>query len=54
MTLTTSILKFNELLALRQTVFIIEQQCFYQDIDNQDQNAIHIDNIPHIKMIKKP
>lgn len=41
---------FNELtnqelysiLALREEVFEIEQSCIYQDMDFQDQNAIHI------------
>ena len=30
------------LLRLRAAVFIVEQNCVYQDIDNQDQNAYHI------------
>jgi len=31
-----------ELLALRQSVFIIEQQCIYPDIDNKDMQAMHL------------
>ncbi len=31
-----------ELLKLRQDVFILEQQCFYSDLDNQDQHSIHL------------
>jgi ElaA protein len=30
------------ILALRQEVFVVEQKCFYQDIDNQDQQAVHL------------
>jgi ElaA protein len=31
-----------EVLALRQQVFILEQQCFYGDIDGCDQDAHHL------------
>lgn len=31
-----------ELLRLRSEVFVVEQNCVYQDIDNKDQKAIHI------------
>ena len=31
-----------EILRLRSEVFIVEQICIYQDIDNKDQNAIHV------------
>ena len=30
------------IISLRAAVFIVEQNCVYQDIDNQDQNAYHI------------
>ncbi|WP_298506883.1 GNAT family N-acetyltransferase [uncultured Maribacter sp.] len=30
------------ILQLRSEVFIVEQDCVYQDIDNKDQNALHI------------
>jgi len=30
------------ILRLRQEVFVIEQQCFYQDLDGKDQQATHI------------
>lgn len=30
------------ILKLRQEVFIVEQQCVYQDCDGQDQNAHHL------------
>ena len=31
-----------ELLHLRATVFIVEQQCVYQDLDNKDQQSLHV------------
>ena len=31
-----------EMLALRQNVFILEQQCFYNDFDGYDQAAHHL------------
>lgn len=34
--------KMYELLQLRNEVFIVEQNCVYQDIDNKDQKALHI------------
>ncbi len=42
--------KFNELtiteiysiLRLRAAVFVVEQDCVYQDVDNKDQKAIHV------------
>jgi len=30
------------ILKLRQEVFVVEQQCVYQDCDGQDQNALHL------------
>lgn len=30
-----------EILRLRSAVFVVEQACAYQDIDNKDQNAVH-------------
>ena len=50
MAIKTSILPFNELtpttlyalLALRSEVFVVEQQCPYQDIDFKDQQAQHV------------
>ena len=45
-----SVLKFEdftihqlyEVLRLRSEVFVVEQDCVYQDIDNKDQRAVHI------------
>jgi len=31
-----------ELLRLRAEVFIVEQQCVYQDLDNKDQQSLHL------------
>lgn len=50
MTITWQLLSFDELttaqlyaiLALRQQVFIVEQQCTYQDCDGRDKNAHHL------------
>src|SRR5690625_5230860 len=44
------ILKFNELsarllyriMAARQAVFVVEQQCVYQDLDGLDECAVHV------------
>ena len=48
-----------ELLRVRSEVFVVEQNCVYQDMD--DQKSIHLwltvadklDGIPHIKMTWK-
>jgi len=48
--ITISIKSFEELttkelyaiLQLRSEVFVVEQNCVYQDIDNKDQKALHI------------
>lgn len=50
MSLQFKIKPFNELstqelyetLRLRSEVFVVEQNCVYQDIDNKDQKAIHV------------
>jgi len=31
-----------EILRIRNTVFVIEQQCIYQDVDDKDKNAYHL------------
>ena len=31
-----------KILRLRSEVFVVEQQCIYQDIDNKDKKAVHI------------
>jgi len=48
--ITTKISAFNELsivelydlLQLRSEVFVVEQDCVYQDIDGKDQKALHV------------
>lgn len=35
-------IELYDLLALRSEVFVVEQNCIYQDIDNKDQKAIHV------------
>lgn len=48
--MTTSIKTFDELskkelyslLQLRAEVFVVEQDCVYQDIDDKDQKALHV------------
>ena len=34
--------KLYEALTLRSLVFVVEQNCVYQDLDSKDENAIHI------------
>ena len=54
-----SIKKFNELtteniysiLELRSEVFVVEQNCVYQDIDKKDQNAYHVIGIKDNQLI---
>ena len=31
-----------QILRLRSEIFVVEQDCVYQDIDNKDQKAIHL------------
>ena len=50
MEITFKIKRFNELstlelyslLQLRSEVFVLEQNCVYQDVDGKDDNAIHV------------
>ena len=37
-----STIQLYELLQLRSQVFVVEQDCVYQDIDGKDQKALHI------------
>ena len=34
--------QLEDIFRLRQRVFIIEQQCFYEDIDGEDDKAVHL------------
>lgn len=47
--LTTS--ELYELLQLRSEVFVVEQDCVYQDIDGKDQKALHVIGIKEGKII---
>lgn len=57
--LTFSIKKFDELtvhelydiLQLRSAVFVVEQQCIYQDIDRKDKKALHILGIKNNNLV---
>ena len=37
-----NIQELYQILRLRSEVFVVEQDCVYQDIDEKDQKAIHI------------
>ena len=37
-----SLLELYQTLQLRSEVFVVEQNCVYQDIDNKDQKAMHL------------
>lgn len=40
-----------EMLQLRSEVFVVEQDCVYQDIDGKDQNALHVLGYKNDKLI---
>ena len=40
-----------EVLQLRSEVFVVEQDCVYQDIDGKDQNALHVLGIKDNKIV---
>ncbi|WP_055447313.1 GNAT family N-acetyltransferase [Lacinutrix mariniflava] len=46
----TTIELYN-LLQLRSEVFVVEQECVYQDVDNKDQKALHILGIKNKKIV---
>ena len=65
--LETSVKTFNELtsqelydlLQLRSEVFVVEQDCVYQDVDGKDQKALHVlgyknDNLVAYTRVFKP
>ncbi|WP_428743474.1 GNAT family N-acetyltransferase [Tenacibaculum sp.] len=47
--LTTS--ELYELLQLRSEVFVVEQDCVYQDLDGKDQKALHVIGVKDGKII---
>ncbi|PQJ75512.1 GNAT family N-acetyltransferase [Polaribacter gangjinensis] len=46
-----SIFELYQILQLRSEVFVVEQDCVYQDIDFKDQKAIHILGFKNEKII---
>ncbi|WP_298893666.1 GNAT family N-acetyltransferase [uncultured Psychroserpens sp.] len=40
-----------DLLQLRSEVFVVEQDCVYQDIDGKDQNALHVIGFKNSKVV---
>ena len=40
-----------QLLELRSAVFVVEQDCVYQDVDGKDQKAIHVLGIKNEKLV---
>jgi ElaA protein len=37
-----SIVELYQILRLRSEIFVVEQNCVYQDLDNKDQKALHL------------
>ena len=46
-----STLQLYAILQLRSEVFVVEQDCVYQDIDDKDQNALHVIGIKNEKVV---
>jgi len=46
-----SLEELYQILQLRSEVFVVEQDCVYQDIDGKDQNALHVLGIKEGKVI---
>jgi len=46
-----SIDELYNILRLRAEVFVVEQDCVYQDIDNKDQKALHVIGLKNDKII---
>lgn len=40
-----------QILRLRSEVFVVEQDCVYQDLDNKDQKAIHVFGVKENKVV---
>lgn len=43
--------EMHDIYALRAQVFVVEQKCVYQDIDNKDSKAIHVYGVSKKKII---
>lgn len=46
-----STLELYDMLQLRHAVFVVEQNCVYQDLDGKDQKALHILGVKNDKII---
>lgn len=46
-----SIQELYDLLQLRSEVFVVEQDCVYQDLDGKDHKALHVLGIKHNKVV---
>ena len=46
-----SIYQLYEILQLRSEVFVVEQDCVYQDLDGKDQKSLHVFGIKNDKII---
>ena len=46
-----STIELYEILRLRAEVFVVEQDCVYQDVDGKDDNALHVIGVKNQKII---
>ncbi|WP_340203618.1 GNAT family N-acetyltransferase [Ascidiimonas sp. W6] len=46
-----SLLELYKLLELRSEVFVVEQDCVYQDLDGKDQKALHVIGVKNEQII---
>lgn len=48
---TLSVSELYDLLQLRSEIFVVEQNCVYQDVDGKDQKALHLIGEDNGKMV---
>jgi ElaA protein len=46
-----SLQELHDIYALRSEVFVVEQDCVYQDIDGKDLNSIHVLGVENKKLV---
>ena len=46
-----SLQELHDIYALRSKVFVVEQDCVYQDIDGKDLNSIHVLGVENKKLV---
>lgn len=46
-----SVVELYQILQLRSQVFVVEQNCVYQDMDNKDRNAYHLMGYQDSKLV---